>query len=87
MANQSDINRVLKDFPILADYADMVEFVLDIREAFDLKKVPFEVKVGSWSSGSLKPYYKKVWMERKAARLKNAKPKNQRPPNRPYTRY
>ncbi len=54
------INLVLTKYPILSEHIDLVKFVLEIREAFKLEKVPFQIKVGDWQSGSLKPYYKKL---------------------------
>lgn len=81
------IDNIINDFPQLVNHRDMVEFILDIREAFNLEKIPFEVKVGNWSSGSIEHYHKATRDKARDERLKKKKPKKQRPPNQPYTRH
>lgn len=67
------INKIVEGFPELSEHVEMVEFVLDIREAFKLERVPFEVRVGTWSSGSLDKYYKQVEEKRVHKRLQAQK--------------
>jgi len=75
MADKNKVNQVVERFPALADCTSMVEFVLDIREAFKLEKVPFQLKVGTWSSGSLDKYYASVEAKRVEERFKNKRKK------------
>jgi len=75
MADKNKVNQILNGFPALAAGADMVEFVLDIREVFKLEKVPFQLKVGTWSSGSLDKYYAHVEAKRVEERFKNKRKK------------
>ena len=72
------VNQIVKRFPALANHCDMIAFVLDIREAFNLEKVPFQLKVGTWSSGSLDKYYASVKAKRAEERLKRKKKSNRK---------
>ena len=73
MSHKNKVNHIVNTFPALAAHTDMVEFILDIREAFNLEKVPFEVRVGNWSSGSLDKYYTEVERQRTEDRLQAEK--------------
>lgn len=87
MADPLKIKSIIKTYPVLSDHVDMVEFVLDLRAAFKLEKVPFSLTVGTWSSGSLDDYYASVQRKRTEARLKAKGSRRQRPANQPYTSY
>lgn len=76
-SKKAKVNHILGKFPALSGHEDMVEFILELREVFNLEKVPFEVRVGNWSSGSLDKYYqaeaeKKAEGRRKAAEKRKA---------------
>lgn len=82
------INQILNDFPVLAGHEEMIKFVLDIREAFNLEKVPFEIEVGTWSSGSLNKYYASVEVKRAEERIKKKrKNKSNRKGSAGWVRY
>jgi len=70
MALKDKVNQILNDFPALVGHEDVVEFVLDIREAFKLKKVPFRIQAGDFDSGHLRTYYKHIEAVRVEKRLK-----------------
>ena len=83
---ENKINQILTGFPVLVGHEEMIKFVLDIRETFSLEKVPFEIKVGTWSSGSLDKYYASVEAKRAEERLKK-KRKQSRKGSAGWVRY
>lgn len=68
---------IKKNIPILENQDELIKVVLQVRETFNAKDVPFKITVGNQSVGNVDKYLDKI--------LKSKIPKPK--PRRTYGRY
>jgi len=51
------IANIIEKFPKLAGREDFIQGILDIRQSFNLEKIPFRVRTPDFDSGSLERFY------------------------------